>query len=63
MLYLHPTMLSNYYTNHTNTTGTGPQGAKDKKYPVAIDIRLMAKGPLCPIPAVNLAQEGLVIKQ
>ena len=39
ILHLHPTILSNYYTNYTNTTGTGPQGAKDNDYPVAINIK------------------------
>ena len=39
MLHLHPTILSNYYTNYTNTKGTGPQGAKDNDYPVAIKIK------------------------
>ena len=39
MLHLHPTILPNYYTNYTNTTGTGPQGAKDNDYPVAINIK------------------------
>ena len=39
MLHLHPTILPNYYTNFTNTTGTGPQGAKDNDYPVAINIK------------------------
>ena len=29
MLQLHPTVPSNYLTNYTSTTGTGPQGAKD----------------------------------
>ena len=32
---LHPTILSNHYTNYRNITGTGPQGAKDSDYPVA----------------------------
>ena len=36
MLHLHPTILPNYYTNYTNTTGTGPQGAKDNDYHLAI---------------------------
>ena len=35
-LHLHSTILSNYYTN---TTGTGPQGAKDNDYLVAINIK------------------------
>ena len=39
MLHLHPTILPNYYTNYTNTTGIGPQGAKDNDYPVAINIK------------------------
>ena len=39
MLHLHPTILPNYYTNYTNTTGTGPQGAKDNDYLVAINIK------------------------
>ena len=38
MLHLHPTILPNYSTNYTSTTGTGPQGAKDNDYPVAINI-------------------------
>ena len=38
-LRLHPTILSDYFTNYTNTTGTGPQGAKDNDYPVAINIK------------------------
>ena len=38
-LRLHPTILSNYFTNYTNTTGTGPQGAKDNDYPVTINIK------------------------
>ena len=41
-LSLHPTILSNYYTNNTNTTETGPQGAKDNDYPVAADSALSA---------------------
>ena len=40
ILQLHPTILPNYYTNYTNTTGTGPQGAKDNDYPVAINIEI-----------------------
>ena len=39
ILHLHPTILSNYYTNYTNTTGTASQGAKDNDYPVAINIK------------------------
>ena len=39
MLHLHPTILPNYYTNYTNITGTGPQGAKDNDYPVAINTK------------------------
>ena len=39
MLHLHPTILPNYYKNYTNTTGKGPQGAKDNDYPVAINIK------------------------
>ena len=46
ILHLHPTILSNYYTNYTNTTGTGPQGAKDNDYPVAINIKTRKVGPL-----------------
>ena len=38
-LRLHPTILSNYFSNYTNTTGTGPQGAKDNDFPVAINIK------------------------
>ena len=37
---LHTTILSNYYTKYTNTTGTGPQGAKDSDYLLAINIIL-----------------------
>ena len=36
---LHPTILSNYCTNYTNTTGTEPQEAKDNDYSVAINIK------------------------
>ena len=39
MLNLHSTILSNYYTNYTNTTGTEPQEVKDNDYPVAINIK------------------------
>ena len=39
MLHLHPTILSNYYKNYANTTGIGPQGAKDNDYPVAINLK------------------------
>ena len=36
ILHLHPTILSNYYTNYTNTTGTGPQGANTIGMPTAV---------------------------
>ena len=39
MLHLHPTILPNYNTDYTNTTGTGPQGAKDNDYLLAINIK------------------------
>ena len=37
MLHLHPVILSNYFTNYTNSTETEQKGAKDNDDPVAMN--------------------------